>query len=127
MKNVAKILSVVILSFLIVVIGKGMNFVECAHSHSTNLAILSQHFTSHSDCHNNSSSKMSEECMTYKSMTVSPSQISTNVDLPNAISIIVALFLPLYQEERVQQDFSADISIFKPSKDYLRSLRVLII
>ena len=127
MKNVIKISSVVILSFLLIIVGKGVNFVECAHSHSINLAILSNQSSAHSDCHNNSDHKMTENCMTYKSMTVSPSQISSNIDLPNVVCTIVALFHPVYQEERVEQDFTPDISIFKPPADYLKSIGVLII
>ena len=126
MQKVGKILSVVILSTLLIFIGKELNFVECAHSHSINLAILSQHSTTHSDCHNNKS-MMSEECMTYKSISVSPSQISANIDLPNIVCVSVLLFLPIFQEKKVKQEFVTVITIFKPPKDYLRSLRVLII
>ena len=127
MKNVIKISSIVILSFLLIIVGKGMNFVECAHSHSINFAILSNHSSAHFDCHNNSDHKMTKNCMTYKSMTVSPSQISSNIDLPNIVYTIVALFLPVYQEEQAEQDFTPDISIFKPPADYLKSIGVLII
>ena len=70
---------------------------------------------------------MTENCMTYKSMTVSPSQISSNIDLPNVVCTTVALFLPVYQEEQLEQDFTIDFSFFKPPADYLKSIGVLII
>lgn len=127
MKGAAKIFAVLLLSFLLIFIGKGVSYVHCAHTRTIGIALLAKSDSKHSSCHDKNRD-VSGKCMSYKSISISASEISKHIDFSGIVCDIPSLALPFVTDKGngfEKQRFKSEI--YRPPKDYLIALRVLII
>ena len=127
MKNVYRILLVVLLSAQIVYAGTGINIVRCAHSGAVSMVHGLGGYADHTGC-----DRQSSGCMSVEHVQLSPTQVvqSTSYDFHPVLFVLASLpcQTAVWHQPSVQLRPVVIHKVWKsPPRDYLNLIRILLI